>query len=509
MKDAVNTGGLIPEVQTFLNKPHGHYIGGRWVSGETGALIDVKSPGTGQRVAQVAAASAADVDKAVVAARAAFDGGLWPALVPADRARLMFRLADLIEQHAATLSQLETIDSGIPLSTMKLIGIKLAADQMRYFAGWVTKLDGDTISNSRPRAEGRGYLTYTVKEPVGVVGQIIPWNFPFGMAIQKLAPALATGCTIVMKPAEETPLTALYLADLVDKAGFPAGVFNLVNGYGRITGSAIANHGDIDKVAFTGSTDVGKEIISAATGNLKKITLELGGKSPVILMPDANLEEALPAAARAIFFLAGQNCMAGSRLLVHADIYDEVLEGLDKIASALSVGSDFSGDSFGDAYDVGPLISERHMQRVLSYIDIGLGEGARLLTGGKKIKDVPGYFVKPTIFCDCTSDMQIVRSEIFGPVLTVQKFETTDLNAIAAMANDTDYGLSASIWTADIAKAHLLAGKIKSGQVGINVHAAIDTAVPFGGFKQSGWGREFGREGLEPYLQTKAVTVYL
>ncbi len=509
MKDTVNHQMLLPEVKAFLSKHHGHFIGGHWLAGSKDNVLEIKSPGTGKVIGSVAFADTAEVDLAVAAARKAFEGSEWSQMLPNDRAALLFKLADTLELHGQALSQIETIDAGISLRLMSTIGIKLAADQLRYFAGWVTKIHGETISNSRPRAEGRDFLTYSLKEPVGVVGQIIPWNFPLGMAIQKLAPALASGCTVVMKPAEETPLSALYLANLIDEVGFPAGVFNLINGYGRTTGAAITSHPDIDKIAFTGSTDVGKEIICAASKNLKKVTLELGGKSPVIILPDANLSEAIPAAARAIFFLSGQNCMAGSRLFVHEDVYDVVLDGLVKLTENMTVGSDFNGDSFDNTYDIGPLISSRQLMRVLSYIDIGVAEGARLLTGGKFTTNQQGYFVKPTIFADCTTDMRIVREEIFGPVLTVQKFNSTDVRAIADLANDCIYGLSASVWTQDIAKGHKIAAKIKSGQVGINIHAAIDVAVPFGGYKQSGWGREFGREGLEAYLITKAITAYI
>lgn len=490
------------DIQTFLAGPHGHFIDGKWVKGKQ--EIDVINPGTGRVIATIASGGADEVDRAVAAARRSFDSGVWADMVPVERARVLFRLADLIEEHAGQIGQLEAQDIGVSRDMMQTIGVRLAADQVRYYAGWVTKINGETITNSRPRAPGRDFLTYTQKEPVGVVGQIIPWNFPFGMAVQKAAPALAAGCSIVLKPAEEAPLSTLYLANLISKAGVPAGVFNIVNGYGRKAGAAISAHEDIDKISFTGSTDVGREIIRSAAGNLKKTTLELGGKSPVVLMADADLGEALPAVARAIFFLSGQNCMAGSRLLVHEDIYDRVLKGLAKLAKAMTVGADLKA-----AYDIGPLISERQLTRVLAYIDIGLAEGARLVTGGRRVEKLSGYFVEPTIFADCTMDMRIVREEIFGPVLTVQKFATHDLDQIAALANDGIFGLSASVWTADMAKGHKLARKIKAGQVGINVHAAIDPATPFGGYKQSGWGREFGREGLEPYLETKAITAYL
>ncbi len=491
-------------LEDFLSRRHGHFIGGAWRNEPSAELIAVKCPSTGLDIAHIESGGRAIVDEAVKAARQSFDEGVWSKMVPVERARILFNLADLIELHAEEISILEALDIGVSRGLMKNIGVKLAADSLRYYAGWVTKINGETVTNSRPREPGREYLTYTVKEPIGVVAQIIPWNFPFGMSLQKIAPALAVGCSVIIKPAEEAPLSSAYLADLISQTNIPDGVFNLVNGVGRKAGAALSAHNDVDKISFTGSTSVGKEIVKAASGNLKKVTVELGGKSPVIILEDADLDAAIPAAARAIFFLSGQNCMAGSRLFVHESRYDEVVNGLVKIAKSMRIGADME-----NSYDIGPLISERQLTRVLAYIDIGIGEGATLATGGKRVANLAGYFVEPTIFTDCESDMRICKEEIFGPVLTVQKFASDDLNEIAAMANDTIFGLSASVWTRDLARGHKLAGMIKSGQVGINVHAAIDTATPFGGFKQSGWGREFGREGLEPYLETKAISAYL
>ncbi len=492
------------DVQDFLSGRRGHFIDGSWMSGGDLQPIDIINPATGLKIAEIEAGGAVEIDSAVSAARQAFDQGVWTSMTPVERAEVLFSLADLIEDNAAMIAHLEALDIGVSRNMMHEIGVRLAANQLRYYAGWVTKIGGKTIENSRYAAPGREFLTYTRREPIGVVGQIIPWNFPFGMAVGKIAPALAAGCTIVLKPAEEAPLTTNYLAELIAKTKLPDGVFNLVNGVGRKAGAALVRHKDVDKVSFTGSTAVGKDILAAAGGNLKKVTLELGGKSPVVILPDADLNEAIPAAARAIFFLNGQNCMAGSRLLVHKDVHDAVVKGLVEIAQNMSIGSDLD-----NTYDLGPLISRRQMTRVLAYIDTGLGEGATLATGGRQVENMAGYFVEPTIFTDCTANMRIVREEIFGPVLTVQKFDTEDLDEIAKMANDTIFGLSASVWTRDLAKGHKLAHKIKSGQVGINVHAAIDPATPFGGYKQSGWGREFGAEGLDPYLETKAVTAYL
>ena len=496
--------GSHTDVGSFLARTHGHFIDGAWQGGGDLNPIVIKCPATGLAISKIESGGTAEIDLAVAAARRAFDDGRWAKMVPVERARVLYSLADLIEDHAEQISHLEALDIGVSKGLMRDIGVKLAADQLRYYAGWVTKINGETITNSRVAAPGREFLTYTLKEPIGVVGQIIPWNFPFGMALQKLAPALAAGCSVVLKPAEEAPLTSAYLADLISQTDIPDGVFNLVNGVGRKAGAALSQHAHVDKISFTGSTSVGKEILHAVTGNLKKTALELGGKSPVVILKDANLSEAIPAAARAIFFLSGQNCMAGSRLLVHEDIHDEVVDGLVGIAKSMRIGADLE-----NSYDIGPLISERQMTRVLAYIDTGLGEGATLVTGGKRVKSMAGYFVEPTIFTNCSASMRIVKEEIFGPVLTVQKFDTDDLEDIAAMANDSIFGLSASVWTGDISKGHKLAAKIKAGQVGINVHAAIDPATPFGGYKQSGWGREFGRDGLDAYLETKAITAYL
>ena len=492
------------EIGEFLARKHGHFIDGRWQLGGDATPIHILNPATGLAISTIESGGAVEVDKAVVAARTAFDTGVWTELTPAARSRILLGLADLIENRAGQIAHIEALDIGISRRMMGEIGVKLAAEQLRYYAGWVTKIGGHTIANSRPVEPGREFLTYTQKEPIGVVGQIIPWNFPFGMAVSKVAPALAAGCSIVLKPAEDAPLSSAYLADLIHEAGVPSGVFNVVNGVGRKAGAALARHDDVDKISFTGSTSVGKDILSAAGGNLKKVTLELGGKSPVVILQDADLSAAIPAAARAIFFLSGQNCMAGSRLLVHKDVHDQVVAGLVDIASKMRIGADLDSQ-----YDLGPLISKRQMTRVLAYIDTGLGEGATLAIGGKRAPGLAGYFVEPTIFTECTAHMRIVREEIFGPVLTVQKFESENLDDIAALANDGVFGLSASVWTQDLSKGHKLAGRIKAGQVGINVHAAIDPATPFGGYKQSGWGREFGREGLEPYLETKAVTAYL
>jgi phenylacetaldehyde dehydrogenase len=345
-------------------------------------------------------------------------------------------------------------------------------------------------------------LTYTKREPIGVVGAIIPWNAPIAMAILKIAPSLAAGCTIILKPAELAPLTSMKLADIAKEAGVPDGVFNVVNGTGPEVGAALSEHMNIQKVSFTGSTGVGQTIAKAAAGsNLKKVTLELGGKSPVVVFPDANMEKVIPSICRAAFFLQGQNCMAGTRLLVHKDVADAVIEGVVAALAFWKVGDGFQPDTL-----IGPLISATQRDRVMSFIEAGKAEGARLVTGGNAVGE-KGYFVEPTVFADCKPDMTIVQEEIFGPVLSVLTFDTYDLDEIAQLANDNIYGLSGSVWTQDISRAHKLVSMIDSGQVSINCHAAVDPAIPFGGNKMSGWGREFGKEGLEPFLKTKATTV--
>jgi len=374
-------------------------------------------------------------------------------------------------------------------------------DFFRYYAGWPTKIHGATIP-AAPQGKRPGEVfTFTLREPIGVVGAITPWNVPLPMAMLKLAPALAAGCTIVLKPAELTPLTALRLAELCAEAGVPDGVVNVVTGYGDTAGSALAAHPGVDKISFTGSTEVGRLIVKAAAGNLKKVTLELGGKSPVIVFPDADLAQAIPAAARACFFLQGQNCMAGTRLFVHEKVHDDVVAGVARIASAMKLGPGLDPSS-----EFGPLISGEHRARVASFVDAGRREGGELVCGGQAPAR-SGYFYEPTVFARMTPDMTPVKNEIFGPVLCVQSFADDELDGIAKAANSTIYGLSGSVWTRDIGIAMQMVRRIDAGQVSVNMHAAVDPAVPFGGNKQSGWGREFGEEGLEPYLKTKGVTL--
>jgi phenylacetaldehyde dehydrogenase len=488
------------EVKEFLKSNHQLLINGEWTPSSSNEKIEVFDPATEQLLTEVDSGNAADIDAAVSAARKALTGE-WSKITSHDRARMLDRLADDIEANFSTLSEIEVLDNGMPLELAQYSIAGHGTTLLRYFASWANKLHGQTIPVSPAGAVNGESLTYTRKEPIGVVGAIIPWNSPLIFAILKLGPALAAGCTVILKPAELTPISALFLGHLIQKSGIPKGVVNIVTGYGETAGQALSEHPGVDKITFTGSTEVGKKIVEASIGNLKKVTLELGGKNPVVIFPDADLEKAIPGAARACFFLQGQNCMAGTRLFVHEDIYQVVIAGIKEMAEAFTIGHGLiSGNDFG------PLISKTQKERVMSYIDLGREEGAELLTGGNSYGD-QGHFVQPTIFSNVNGDMRIAKEEIFGPVLCAQSFSSQDLEQIASEANDTPYGLSGSVWSQDISIAHKMAMLIDAGQVSINCHAAVDPAIPFGGNKQSGWGREFGAEGLEAYLKTKATTV--
>ena len=489
-----------PTARQFLDQEHRFLIGGEWAKAAGNDTIKVVDPATEADLTSIPLADENDIDHAVAAARAALKGE-WSRLTSYDRQRLIWRLGDEIEANLELLSELEVLDNGMPMAAAQYSIAKFGTELMRYYAGWATKIHGDTIPVSPAGVANGDSLTYTRREPIGVVGAIIPWNAPLVMATAKLGPALAAGCTVVLKPAELTPLTALFIGELIRKVGFPKGVVNIVPGLGENAGAALAAHEDVDKVAFTGSTEVGRKIIQAAAGNLKKVTLELGGKSPVIVFPDADLERLIPAAANAAFFLQGQNCMAGTRLFIHSDIFDQVVEGVAAVAAGMSVGPGLDPDNH-----LGPLISAQQRERVLGYVEAGRASEAELVYGGEALKR-PGYFVQPTLFSRTSMEMKIAREEIFGPVLCAQSFSDSDLEAVANEANSTIYGLSGSVWTRDISVGHRMAAMVDSGQVSINWHAAVDPAIPFGGNKQSGWGREFGQEGLDSYLKTKATTV--
>ncbi|MBL8226152.1 MAG: aldehyde dehydrogenase family protein [Chromatiales bacterium] len=500
MSAAAQTLTPSAEARSFLDREHRLLIGGEWVKPARPEQIEVIDPATEARLATVAGAGAEDVDRAVKAARQAFRGE-WSRLTSYERTRLIWKLADELEANLPLATELEVLDNGMPKMVAMYSIAKFGGEFLRYYAGWATKIHGETIPVSPAEARNGDSLTYTRREPIGVVGAIIPWNAPLIMAILKLAPALAAGCTVVLKPAEQTPLTALFLGELVRRAGIPPGVVNILPGYGESAGAALAAHPDVDKIAFTGSTEVGKKIILAAAGNLKRVTLELGGKSPMVVFPDADLERVIPGVTRGAFFLQGQNCMAGTRLFVHEQIFDTVVERVAAMANGFRIGQGLRDD-----VDLGPLISAEQRERVMGYVDAGRNSGATLVCGGEPLPG-KGFFMRPTLFSHTTMDMKIAREEIFGPVLCVQSFADSDLQKVADEANRSIYGLSGSVWTRDISVGHRMAAMIDSGQVSINCHAAVDPAIPFGGNKQSGWGREFGREGLEPYLKTKATTV--
>jgi aldehyde dehydrogenase (NAD+) len=471
-------------------------INNQWVDSASGKTFPTINPATGEVICEVAEADAADVDRAVLAARQAFERGPWRKTAASERGRLLNKLADLIERHADELARLESLDNGKPYAMASAADLPLTIACYRYYAGWADKVQGRTIPISGD------YFCYTRLEPVGVVGQIIPWNFPLLMQAWKLGPALATGNTVVMKPAEQTPLTALRVGELILEAGFPPGVVNLLPGYGPTAGAAIARHRDVDKVAFTGSTEVGHLIMEAsAKSNLKRVTLELGGKSPNIVFADADMDAAIEGAHFALFFNQGQCCCAGSRLFVEEKAYDEFVERSAARARRRTVG-----DPFDAATEQGPQVDQDQYNKVMHYIDSGKKEGARLVCGGDRVGD-RGYFIQPTVFADVKDDMTIAREEIFGPVMSIIKFR--DIDDVVERANRTDYGLAAAVWTRDIGKAHAIANSVRAGTVWVNCYDVFDAAAPFGGFKQSGLGRELGEYGLQQYTEVKTVTIKL
>ncbi|MGB1287283.1 MAG: aldehyde dehydrogenase family protein [Aggregatilineales bacterium] len=488
---------LHPTVHDLLSSECKLYIGGEFVSAQSGKTFTTIDPSTGQILAHISEADAADVDRAVSAARQAFNGDWRHKMTPADRSRCIWRLADLIEDHAEILAQLDSLDTGKPYQTTRTVDMPLSAEHFRYYAGFPTKIEGATIPVSTPNM-----FNYTVREPLGVCGLIVPWNYPMLMAAWKIAPALASGNCIILKPAEQTPLSALYLATLFEEAGFPPGVFNVINGYGRVAGAALVEHPGVNKIGFTGSVATAQTIIRSSADTLKRVSLELGGKSPNIVFADANLSGASVGATWAIFGNNGQSCTAGARLYIESSIFDKVVQGMVDEVANIKIGPGMTSQ----AYNLGPVISETQMSKVLGYVDEGLANGGEAVTGGKRMTDT-GYFIEPTIIVNTTDDMRINREEIFGPVVCAMPFD--DIDDILKRANDTDFGLAAGLWTGNLSRAHQVAAKLQAGTIWINTWGNTDPASPFGGYKQSGHGREMGKEAIDLYTEVKSVWIKL
>lgn len=485
-------------VEEFLKSPLKNLIKGDFVEASEGKTLEVENPSTKKIIANVAKGDAKDIDKAANVARFAFDN-IWSKTKPNERQRLLFKLADLIEANAEKFALLESLDVGMPVMAAKMGLLPHIIAGLRYNAGWATKLNGETRETSLPGE----WHTFTYREPMGVAGLITPWNVPLAIALNKMSAALAAGCTIVLKPAEQTPLSAIYLGQLINEVGFPEGVVNIVNGLGIDAGAAMVEHPLIDKISFTGSTIVGKNIIAKAAQTLKRTSMELGGKSPVIIFPDCDIEKAIDAVAKGIFGNTGQVCAAGSRLFAHKEVFDKIVEGIAQKAAKLKVGkgTDYSTE-------IGPVVSNKQLGRVLEYIESGRQQGAEVLVGGNAI-DGDGYFIAPTVFTNTNKNMKIVQEEIFGPVLCATTFDDETIDDIANMGNNTEYGLNSVIFTRDISKAHKLARRLKAGNVRINTSFAMDPSMPFGGYKQSGFGRENGREGIESFTELKSVAIAL
>lgn len=485
---------LSSKVEKFLVGTKRLFIGGEFVESVSGETFETYNPANGELLAEVSEAQIKDVHLAVEAAKKAFEEGPWSKMSAAERGKLIYKLAMLIEENKQELAEIDALDNGKPIRDLLENDIPNAIGQFEYYAGWTTKIMGQTIPVSGP------YVNYTMHEPVGVVGQIIPWNFPLMMAAWKIAPALATGCTVVLKPAEQTPLSALYLAELVKEAGFPKGVINIIPGFGGIAGDALVKHPGINKIAFTGSTDVGKQIMKEAANTMKRVTLELGGKSPNIILPDADLKKAIPGVFSGIMANQGEVCSAGSRVYIHREIFDEVTEGLVKYAKSVKQGSGLLPDT-----DMGPLVSKKQQQRVVDYINKGSQEGAKILVGGGHTEK--GCFVEPTVFVDVHEEMSIAKEEIFGPVVVAMPYDSID--EVVERANESSYGLAAGLWTENLKNAHLVANRLKAGSVWVNCYNVTDPASPFGGYKESGFGREMGSYALENYTEVKSVWIDL
>jgi phenylacetaldehyde dehydrogenase len=490
---------LSRETALFARRPHGNLIGAAWQPAASGATLEVIDPGTGEAFGHIARSGAADIDQAVAAARAALDSGPWSRMTGQARGRLMWKLASLIGDAAEELAQLESLDTGRAIYECRLVDVPGSVNMLEYMAGWAGKINGETMPLGAP-----GDLhAYTTREPVGVVGIIVPWNYPLELAVWRMAPALAAGCTVVLKPAEQTSLTTLRLGELVLEAGFPPGVVNVVTGLGETAGAALAEHPGVDAISFTGSTETGKAVLHAAAGNLKRVFLELGGKSPSIVLGDADLESTIPGVAGAIFFSSGQVCTAGSRLFVDKRIFERVVAGVSAYGRGLKIGHGLRADT-----QLGPLVSAAQLERVLGYVESGRRDGAQMACGGVRLGE-RGYFVEPTVVTGVRQDMAIYREEVFGPVLCAVPFDGDDLDWVIAAANDSIYGLHASIWTQSLRQAHQMARRIKSGNVCINTHNFFDPAFPMGGYKQSGWGRAAGFAAIEHYTEVKGVVARL